>query len=256
MIRPLLFGAGILALSSNAIAATNGSIIGQAFIQTPSGTPQTCAGQDDVALLSGPAAAGLSSQNIVRGMIDPQAMVHIPSGTPTATCDADGRFSFNDVLPGNYTLVSKIVWSGGQRGGYIVKPINVVAGEPTTAILSGRIDEPALPVAVSVPQRDPRHTIVESAVRARLIDPGSAQFEWSTKWLTNSEFKMWRWSRPVVGDITCGRVNARNRMGGYTGQSTFLAVVSNGSVVGLQMESTADSDLSFARLRCQRDGFF
>lgn len=254
--RSVLFGVAFVALSSHAMAAANGSITGQAFIQTPSGIPQTCAGQDDVVLLSGPVAAGLSSHNIIRGMIAPQAMVHIPSDAPTATCDADGRFSFSNVVPGSYTLVSKIVWSGGQQGGYVIKPIDVVSDENTNAVLSGRIDAPAPPVAAITPQRDPRHVTVENAVRARLLDPSSAQFEWSNKWLPNTEFKMWRWSRPVRGDVTCGRVNARNRMGGYTGQSTFLVVVANGTVAALQMESTADSELSFARLRCQRDGFF
>lgn len=46
----------------------------------------------------------------------------------------------------------------------------------------------------------------ERSVRERLVDPASAEFsEVTTK-----------------GNVTCGLVNSRNRMGGYTGRQLFL----------------------------------
>lgn len=52
----------------------------------------------------------------------------------------------------------------------------------------------------------------ERAVRNQLIDPNSAEF-----------------SEVVVkGNVTCGLVNSKNRMGGYTGSQLFL--VRNGQV--------------------------
>ncbi len=49
----------------------------------------------------------------------------------------------------------------------------------------------------------------EEAVRARLKDPGSAEF---SGWIFNDH----------NGDIACGEVNAKNSYGGYTGAQKFI----------------------------------
>ena len=64
----------------------------------------------------------------------------------------------------------------------------------------------------------------EAAVRAQLVDPGSAQFEWPYKFV-NGYWKPFLEKR-VQGYVTCGFVNARNRMGGYAGRSAFVVVLS------------------------------
>lgn len=63
----------------------------------------------------------------------------------------------------------------------------------------------------------------EQAVRSRLIDPGSAQFEWPFGF-TYGTWKPFLGKR-VEGYWSCGQINARNRMGGYTGATYFVVVM-------------------------------
>jgi hypothetical protein len=69
----------------------------------------------------------------------------------------------------------------------------------------------------------------EAALRARLIDPGSAQINWPYGFLLGS----WRplFSKRIEGYWTCGTVNARNRMGGYTGRTSFVVVLDRNATV-------------------------
>lgn len=69
----------------------------------------------------------------------------------------------------------------------------------------------------------------EAALRARLIDPASAQIEWPYGFLLGS----WRplFSKRIQGYWTCGTVNARNRMGGYTGRTSFVVVLDQSASV-------------------------
>lgn len=74
-----------------------------------------------------------------------------------------------------------------------------------------------------------RRQLVETAIRAVLVDPASAEFEWPYG------FAEGRWgnafSKKIEGYLICGLVNARNRMGGYSGKSMFYAVVNYHNVV-------------------------
>lgn len=82
----------------------------------------------------------------------------------------------------------------------------------------------------------------ESALRARLIDPASAQIEWPYGFLLGS----WRpvFSKRIDGYWTCGTVNARNRMGGYTGRTSFVVVLDpGGSVVYADIGEASDFDV-------------
>lgn len=49
---------------------------------------------------------------------------------------------------------------------------------------------------------------MESEIKSHLVDPDSAKFTW--------------WDYPNKG-FYCGLLNARNRMGGYTGNTLFYA---------------------------------
>lgn len=64
----------------------------------------------------------------------------------------------------------------------------------------------------------------EAALRRSLIDPESARIEWTHGFLLGS------WGPPFASRIegywTCGLINARNRMGGYTGSTAFVVVIS------------------------------
>jgi len=82
----------------------------------------------------------------------------------------------------------------------------------------------------------------ESALRARLIDPASAQIEWPYGFLLGS----WRplFSKRIDGYWTCGVINARNRMGGYTGRTSFVIVLDpGGSVLFADMGEAKDFDV-------------
>lgn len=63
----------------------------------------------------------------------------------------------------------------------------------------------------------------EAALKARLIDPDSARIEWTHGFL----YGTWKpvLSKRVEGYWTCGLINARNRMGGYTGSTAFVVVL-------------------------------
>ena len=82
----------------------------------------------------------------------------------------------------------------------------------------------------------------EQAVRSRLIDPDSARIEWPFGFLSGS----WKppFQKRIDGYWTCGLVNAKNRMGGYTGRTSFVAVVSpSGIVQYVELGTGRDFDL-------------
>lgn len=69
----------------------------------------------------------------------------------------------------------------------------------------------------------------EIELRRRLIDPDSAKIEWPRGFLLGS----WKplLSKRYDGYWTCGVINARNRMGGYTGSTSFVVVLSKNGIV-------------------------
>lgn len=86
----------------------------------------------------------------------------------------------------------------------------------------------------------------EAAIRRALIDPGSAQFEWPRGFA----FGSWKpfMAPRVEGYYTCGLVNARNRMGGYVGATSFVVVVSSrGQVLYSEMGTNTDFDILAAQ---------
>jgi hypothetical protein len=76
----------------------------------------------------------------------------------------------------------------------------------------------------------------EAAVRKQLVDPGSAQFEWPYGFI----YGTWKplLAKRIEGYWTCGQINARNRMGGYTGATYFVVVMDkNANVSFVDMDS-------------------
>lgn len=68
----------------------------------------------------------------------------------------------------------------------------------------------------------------ENHIRSKLVDPGSAVFEWPNGFTRTT----WRrlFQKPVEGVMTCGYVNSRNRLGGFSGKSAFVVVMDDTSV--------------------------
>lgn len=63
---------------------------------------------------------------------------------------------------------------------------------------------------------------IMDAMRRSFVDPDSLDIEWVSGF-------SWGYQKPLIGRrthgwVTCGNVNARNRMGGYTGAQGFVAV--------------------------------
>jgi hypothetical protein len=73
------------------------------------------------------------------------------------------------------------------------------------------------------PSWDKFREIGETYVISQTIDPDSAKISWTGKYFKGEH-------KPVLlprsyGYVSCGSVNAKNRMGGYTGASAFIVVV-------------------------------
>ncbi|WOF44369.1 SHOCT domain-containing protein [Sphingopyxis indica] len=89
----------------------------------------------------------------------------------------------------------------------------------------------------------------EEAVKSLLIDPGSAQFEWPYGFLDGYWKPFLR--KRVNGLVTCGRVNARNRMGGYTGPTYFVVVMDRSGAV-LFKELGESNEMDFVSASCTK----
>lgn len=77
----------------------------------------------------------------------------------------------------------------------------------------------------------------EQGVKRRLIDPQSAIIEMPYDFMYGSWTPAFSGVR-FEGFMTCGSVNAKNRMGGYTGSTSFVAVVDeNGTEKYTDMDS-------------------
>lgn len=82
----------------------------------------------------------------------------------------------------------------------------------------------------------------EAALTAKLIDPDSGRIEWPFGFMYGS----WKplLGKRVDGYWTCGLINARNRMGGYTGSTYFVVVLDpNGRVQFSDMGTGRDFDI-------------
>jgi hypothetical protein len=83
--------------------------------------------------------------------------------------------------------------------------------QPSSILSAGRLD-------IALFRRN-----AEAAIKSGLIDPASAQIEWPYGF-TQGTWKPFLRKR-VSGYLTCGRVNAKNRMGGYVGSTAFVVVL-------------------------------
>lgn len=84
----------------------------------------------------------------------------------------------------------------------------------------------------------------EAAIRASLIDPDSAKIEWPYNFVGGSLKALL--GKREDGFFTCGFVNSRNRMGGYSGRSWFLIMERDGVVTSLAIAGTEGVDQASA----------
>lgn len=93
--------------------------------------------------------------------------------------------------------------------------------------------------------------IAEAEIASRMIDPESARISWVTGYAKG-------WTKPflgmrVDGYIACGGVNAKNRMGGYTGTSWFMVIVDYDRVLSLTIDKGEGSAAGDCR-KMMREG--
>jgi hypothetical protein len=91
-------------------------------------------------------------------------------------------------------------------------------------------------------------SLTEASLKATLIDPDSAHIEWPYDFTGGTLKAMFGKTRP--GWFTCGRVNAKNRMGGYTGRSWFLVEIYQGAVTQLDIGNGDQIDV--ASVECEQ----
>lgn len=92
--------------------------------------------------------------------------------------------------------------------------------------------------------------MTEQAVREKLFDPASAQFDWSYD-LTPGSLKARR-GQSYIGWITCGLVNSKDRTGAQTGWTYFEAVIHNGSIEMLDLGTTDFFGADVVGASCKR----
>jgi hypothetical protein len=86
--------------------------------------------------------------------------------------------------------------------------------------------------------------LAEAAIKDNLIDPSSAQIEWPYNFSTGTLKGLLAKRRS--GWITCGWVNAKNRMGGYTGKVWFLVIINTGVVTEIELGTPDGIDVASA----------
>jgi hypothetical protein len=94
-------------------------------------------------------------------------------------------------------------------------------------------------------------TLGEAAVRSQLIDPESARISWPYGYVKRGFTPLL--SKRVYGYATCGLVNARNRMGGYTGDAVFAMVIDYDHV--LYVEISKGNGYSLIGRACSQANF-
>lgn len=85
----------------------------------------------------------------------------------------------------------------------------------------------------------------ERAIISRLIDPDSAKIQWLGGYHQGGYQPVLE--RKVHGYVGCGLVNARNRMGGYTGDRAFVVVIDHDLVLRADID---DRPNSFVARQC------
>lgn len=87
------------------------------------------------------------------------------------------------------------------------------------------------------PRPDNYEEIVKAYYAEKLLDPYSAQYEFD--YLRRGYLRM----GGHFGWVVCGTVNAKNRIGGYTGAKNFYVMIRDGRVIKRHKESSFASGL-------------
>jgi hypothetical protein len=122
-----------------ALAKTGTGIVrGRAFEEAEGGVIKTAAGNE---VILNPVTS-YSMEWYEKAYLPGRAMVEadprLSKYIMTQIVDADGRFTFKNVPPGDYFVTTKITWNSpsGRRGGTISKRITVKDGHETEVMIT------------------------------------------------------------------------------------------------------------------------
>ncbi|CAM3344812.1 PDZ domain-containing protein [Asticcacaulis taihuensis] len=93
-------------------------------------------------------------------------------------------------------------------------------------------------VVGAAPTWDQAISTGERAIKDRMVDPDSTKIEWPYQFSAVSRKAPFGKTR--YGYFTCGTVNSKNRMGGYSGKQWFLIMLKDGAVTDLEIDSPGD----------------
>lgn len=104
------------------------------------------------------------------------------------------------------------------------------------------------------PDRTTGIAMVETALKAMLKDPDSAQFTWGPGFVNGSYHPVF--AKKKDGWLICGTVNARNSFGGYTGQYAAVGVIAGGTVVKVDMDEPGrwSAHAGWVADQCRKNG--
>jgi hypothetical protein len=130
----------------------NGVITGQAFLRQQGGGVVTCAGsevtlapvttysQERANIIYGNAIRGFrpASQDAIFPLRLPEPPSDFMESLRLSTCDAQGKFRFDAIPPGQYFLATRVIWRVGSvpNGGALMRRITVTPGQSQDIILS------------------------------------------------------------------------------------------------------------------------
>lgn len=102
------------------------------------------------------------------------------------------------------------------------------------------------------PDRDAGIAMIESTIREQLKDPDSAKFAWPNGFVAG--WYQIPFGHRYVGWITCGTMNAKNGYGGYAGSTAVVGIISNGAVIGTDVDEPAYGSRGFVSEACKKIG--
>lgn len=114
--------------------------------------------------------------------------------------------------------------------------------------------ERPVPVYGPAPDWQTYRERAERAIISRLVDPESARISWTGGYY-QGEFK------PVLrprtsGYVACGMVNAKNRMGGYSGDHAFVVVIDHDLLRYIELDSSENGLVAVQCRAAMEKGLF
>jgi hypothetical protein len=97
------------------------------------------------------------------------------------------------------------------------------------------------------PDWDGAHATVETALRAKMIDPASTQIRWPYRFVRG--FTNYLFGQPSYGWWTCGRINSKGYAGDYVGEVWFTVLIRDGQILSLDRGNTLE--VTHASAHCE-----